>query len=148
MTKKNEVGFTSVFASTLNSNCESCAVKQEEDILIEDVVPLTTTLYDYLDATDGSETLIRDGNVKTIRDLGPEQVVPFLKEHLQWRIVDLGSTLLVGQEQQAKLEVTVASRQFSPPAESSLMGVYGPRTAYPEVTSNKPGGLGFVYQNA
>ena len=145
MTKRNEAGFTGVFASGLDSGCANCARNQEADILVEDVVPLTTILYDYLDASDGSETLIRDGEIKTIRDLEPDRVVPFLTEHLQWRMIDLGSTLLVGQEQQAKLEVTVTSRQFLPPAQGNLMGVYGPYTPHPEITRTKPGGAGYTY---
>lgn len=145
MTKKNEAGFMGVFASGLDSGCASCERNQEEDIIVEDVVPLTTILYDYLDAAEGSETLIRDGETKTIPNLQPEHVVSFLKEHLHWRIIDLGSNLLVGQEQQAKLEITVTSRQFMPPAEGNLMGVYGPYTPYPEITDTKTGGFGYNY---
>jgi hypothetical protein len=145
MTKKNEAGFTGVFTSGLDSGCASCAQNQEDDILVEDVVPLTTILYDYLEASEGSESLIRDGDIKTIPDLEPEHVVPFLQEHLQWRMIDLGSNLLVGQEQQAKLEITVTSRQFLPPTEENLMGVYGPYTPYPAITATKPGGFGYTY---
>lgn len=145
MTKKNQAGFTGVFASGLDSGCANCAKNQEDDILVEDVVPLTTILYDYLDAKDGSENLIRDGDITTIRDLEPERVVPFLTEQLQWRMIDLESTLLAGQEQQAKLEITVTSRQFLPPAQGNLMGVYGPYTPHPEITRTKPGGFGYTY---
>lgn len=145
MTKRNEVGFTGVFASSLDSGCANCAKNQEDDIHVEDVVPLTTFLYDYLEANEGSEDLIRDGNLKTIPNLEPDVVVPFLQEHLQWRIIDLGSNLLVGQEQQAKLEITVTSRQFLPPSEGNLMGVYGPYTEYPIITNTKPGGYGYNY---
>lgn len=82
MTKKNQAGFNGVFASGLNSGCASCTRNQEADILVEDVVPLTRILYDYLESSDGSEGLIRDGDIKTILNMEPEHVVPFLQEHL------------------------------------------------------------------
>ena len=145
MTKKNEAGFAGIFASSTDTDCANCARKQEEDILVEDVVPLTTILYDYLDANPGSNTLIRDAERKTIPNLEPESVVPFLAENLQWRMIDLGSNLLVGQEQQAKLEVKVTSRQFLPPTQQNLMGAYGPYTEHREITSTKPGGAGYTY---
>ena len=145
MTKKNEAGFTGIFASPADSGCASCERNREEDILVEDIVPLTTFLYDYLDASPGSDSLIPDGQIKTIANLEPESVVPFLTENLQWRMIDLGSTLLVGQEQQAKLEVKVTSRQFWPPTQENLMGAYGPYTEHPEITRTKRGGAGFNY---
>lgn len=57
-------------------------------------MPLTTVLYDYLATKPGCEDLIRDGDIKTISDLELSHVVPFLKEHLQWRMIDLGASLL------------------------------------------------------
>ena len=54
MTKKNEAGFTGIFASSSDSNCASCSRNRAQDILVEDVVPLTPALYDYLDASPGS----------------------------------------------------------------------------------------------
>ena len=145
MTKKNEAGFAGIFASPEESGCASCAQDRADDILVEDVVPLTTILYDYLDASDRSETLIPQADIKTIPNLEPESVVPFLTENLQWRMIDLGSNLLAGQEQQAKLEVTVTSRQFVTPTQDNLMGAYGPYTPHSEITRTKPGGAGYVY---
>ena len=145
MTKRNEAGFMGIFASAAESGCASCARNREDDILVEHVVPLTTILYDYLDASLGSGTLIPHADNKTIPDLEPESVVPFLTENLQWRMIDLASNLLVGQEQQAKLEIKVTSRQFLPPTQENPMGAYGPYTQHPEITRTKPGGAGYVY---
>ena len=145
MSKKNEAGFAGIFATPAGSGCASCDQNREDDILYEDVVPLTTILYDYLDASPKSETLIPNADIKTIPNLKPESVVPFLAENLQWRMIDLGSNLLSGQEQQAKLEVTVTSRQYLPPTRDNLMGAYGPYTPHPQITSTKPGGAGYVY---
>ena len=145
MTKKNEAGFAGIFASPVEAEYASCARNREDDILFEDVVPLTTFLYDYLDARPGSETLIRDADIKSIPNLEPESIAPFLTENLQWRMIDLGSNLLAGQEQQAKLEVAVTSRHFSAPTQEDLMGAYGPYTPHLEITRTKPGGAGYTY---
>jgi hypothetical protein len=147
LTKKNEVGFTGIFASPLadSADCASCQKNRGEDIIIEDVIPLTTQLTNYLDSNPISEGLIAQGNIRTIQSLAPEHVVPFLKEHLRWRVTDLTSTLLEGQEQHAQLEVTVTNKTFTPPESENPMGVYGPATAYLEITVDKAGGFGHVY---
>lgn len=141
MTKKNEVGFSGIFASPSESACASCKENRDQDVITEDIVPLTTKLVDYLDSNPISGNLIRDGEIKTITSLEPEHVVPFLKEHLQWRMVDTVSNLLEGQEEDAKLEVVVTSRTYTPPTTTDLMGVYGPAITYPEITAGKAGGF-------
>jgi hypothetical protein len=139
MTKMNEVGFTGIFASPERANCANCKINRDAGIIYADVVPLTSKLTDYLDSREGSENLIRDGVKKTIRNLEAEEVVPFLKEHLQWRITDTKSNLLGGIEESG-LEVVVMDRLFEPPHGDNLLGTYGPSTAHPEITAGKPGG--------
>ena len=99
MTKKNEVGFQGVFTGEEDgaADCANCQSQREQDIYVTDRIPMTTILYDYLDGAEGSENLIRDGQIKTIPDLTPGSVVPFLREQLKWRMIDLGATLLEGQ---------------------------------------------------
>lgn len=145
ITKKNEVGFTGVFASSKESQCASCKTARDQDVICEDVVPLTTQLTDYLASNPRSQDLIAVGNIRTLQSLEPEHVVPFLREHLQWRITDTKSRLLVGQEQQAGLKVIITNRTFQPPNEEHLLGVYGSSTAYPAITQDKAGGYGHVY---
>lgn len=145
MTKRNEAGFMGVFVSKEDAQCASCEIHRQNDVVVEDVVPLTLILYDYLDDAKDSQTLIRDADLHTIPDLTPKSVVPFLEEHLQWRMIDLKSGLLAGQEQRAELEVTVTSRQYLGPTEEHLMGVYGAFTAHERATNTKPGGLGYRY---
>lgn len=147
MTKDNEVGFTYVFTRGAGNvdGCSNCEEQRAADVTIEDVIPITTTLYNYLDAADGSGNLIQSGQYQTIRNLSPEVVVPFLKEQLKWRMVDMTSNLLTGQEQQAGLQITILSRHFESPTEDNPMGVYGAETEYPDITNDKPGGNGYVY---
>jgi hypothetical protein len=146
LTKKNEAGLSHIFASAIESGCGNCTKQRDNDFIYGDVVPLTRILYDYLDAREGSESLIRDGNKKTIANLEPDEVRPFLEEHLQWRMVNTGAELIEGQEQHAGLEIMITSRPFESPSEEHVQGSYGPFTEYPSITQNKPGGYGYVYQ--
>lgn len=149
MTKKNEAGFTGVFTPPLNdmSGCSNCVKQREEDVLIEDTIPLTSFLYSFLTASEGSDTLIPRAQKKTIDNLTPEEVVPFLKENLQWRMTDLANNLLHG-EQQAGLEILVSYRTFVEPDRDHLLGQYGPFVPQPEITNERPGGWGYVYATA
>lgn len=142
MTKKNEVGYTAVFTTSAEqaSRCANCLRQRDEDIRLSDVIPLTSILYDYLKDAPNSENLIRDASLKTIDDMTPESVVPFLKENLRWAIIDASANLIEGEEVQAGLEVVVASRDFEVPTKEYLMGKYGPITLHPEITSSKRGG--------
>jgi hypothetical protein len=146
ITKKNEAGFTGVFCSPQNnlSGCSNCVQQRQEDIVIQDTIPLTAFLYSFLTASDRSDTLIPQAQKKTIDNLTPEEVVPFLKENLQWRMTDLATNLLHG-EQQAGLEILISHRIYIAPDEEHLLGQYGPFVPNPEITIDRPGGWGYVY---
>lgn len=104
-----------------------------------DVVPLTNILVDYLDSDPASEGLIPDGEIRTISDLSPEQVVPFLKQNLKWRITGLtGEPLPYFPD--SGLEVAVAGRIFTPPTEDSPLGSYRHGRIYGQITAGKDGG--------
>ena len=141
----NQVGFSGIFASADRSNCASCAIQRDEDFLYEDVVPLTSKLLDYLTSETSAGDLIRDGEKKTIDSLDPEEVIPFLKEHLQWRVTDTASNLLgeggLGGDADAGLQIKVADRLFELPSGQNLLGRYGTSTVHPEITQGKPGGF-------
>lgn len=147
MTKKNEVGFAGIFARGREEmeGCANCAQQLADDIVVEDAIPLTTMLYDYLESNQRDVPLIQSAEYQTIRDLTPDSVVPFLGKQLQWRMIDLTARLLAGQEQRAGLEITISSRSYTPPTADNIMGVYGPETVHPEITSGTPGGFGYVY---
>lgn len=146
ITKKNEVGFTGIFATPQSGveGCSNCVKQREEDVFIEDTIPLTTALYSFLTASEGSNTLIPQAEKKTVDNLLPEEVVPFLKENLRWRMTDLSANLLQG-EQQAGLEILVTHRTYIAPDQEHLLGQYGPFEPHPEITIDRPGGWGHVY---
>ena len=145
VTRKNEVGFSGVFTSPQESSCASCRAHEAADVLSEDVVSLTLYLPDYLASNPVSQGLLTEGTLRTIPNLEPASVVPFLKEQIAWRVTTVDGELLVGREQEAKLEVTVTSREYESPSEQFPAGRYGPAQLHPEVTDDKPGGFGYVY---
>ena len=145
MTRRNEVGFSGVFTSNVAAECANCDAQRAADIMYEDVIPITSTLVDYLKGNLKSDGLIRAGDLKTIPDLKPESVVPFLKEHLQWRVVDPESNLIDGVQQikDSGLEVKVVQRMFETPNDANKLGVYSDPVLYQEITEGKLGGFGF-----
>src|ERR1700722_20296107 len=139
MTRMNEAGFSGIFAQSQRSERTNCEKNRNRGILYEDVVPLTNILMDYLDDAHGSEDLISGGGKTTIRNLGAEEVVPFLKQNLRWRITDTTSRLLPYRAESG-LEIKVAERVFVPPQGENLLGTYGPSTLHPEITTGMEGG--------
>lgn len=146
ITKKNEVGFSSIFATTKNTPCANCVSQREAGIVYEDVIPISHSLYAYLKSNGAPET---DGPLMTLRTLEsfePEHVVPFLKQNMAWRLTDTASTLLDDEVRlvDSKLEITVTSRMFDLPTAEHPLGVYHPSVEYKGVTEDKIGGYGYV----
>ena len=147
MTRKNEVGFAGIFTSSNDAECANCEQQRVADIMYEDVVPITFTLVDYLEKNLKSKDLITEGEKKTISDLEPDQVRPFLKEHLKWRIVDLESNLIDNEQRirDSGLEVKVISRVFETPNDENKLGVFSDPVLYQDITELKQGGYGYVW---
>lgn len=71
-----------------NAQCENCKKQQEENILYGSVVPLTKTLTDYVKSAERQPPLpAPDGLV--LKSLEPEEVIPFLRRNLHWRVLDV-----------------------------------------------------------
>ena len=136
MTRMNEVGFSGIFASPSGSGCKNCAANR--DLVYEDTVPLTSKLQEYLASNPGANTFLPDGS--TVQSMEPEQVVPFLKKYLSWRVVDTAGVLLEGVEQSG-LEVKVTDRLFTPPSAADPLGTYEASVVHPEITAGKVGGF-------
>ncbi|KAI9789436.1 MAG: hypothetical protein M1835_001679 [Candelina submexicana] len=143
ITKRNEVGFAGIFASSESAPCANCVKQRREGVIYEDAVPLNTSLPDYLQAnvqTDGPPMEMR-----TLESLEPEHVVPFLKKYLHWRITDLASNPLNEPQQikNSKLCVSVWDRDFELPTARKRLGKYLPSHVHKEVTKGKLGGFGY-----
>ena len=81
ITKKNEVGFSGIFASSANAPCANCIQQREDDMLYEDVIPITSALLAYLTTNKALEGPV--DTLRTLETFRPEHVVPFLKAHMR-----------------------------------------------------------------
>lgn len=143
ITKKNEVGFSSIFASSIDAPCANCIQQREDGMLYEDAIPITTALLAYLQSNTGSSG--PNPTLRTLESFRPEHVVPFLKANIGWRLTDLASNLITDEQDllASKLEVTVTARSFELPSAEKPLGEYYPAYAYEEITNDKLGGFGF-----
>ena len=80
--QSNYAGYIFNFASSLDAPCPNCAAQAAANIVIGDSVGLTPKLIEFL----ASKTLLHPISLNT---LGKEDVIPFLKKNLQWRVVDV-----------------------------------------------------------
>ena len=80
----NQIGFSGVFASRQEASCKNCEENRSKDILYGDVIPLTTFLVGCLKSNTWAKG--PPESLKILDSLEPDQVGPFLKERLQWRI--------------------------------------------------------------
>lgn len=146
LTKKNEVGFTGIFASSSDAPCANCVKQREEGFIYEDAIPITHSLYAYLKSNNAPEAEGPKLELRTLESFKPEHVVPFLKKNLQWRVTDTASQL-IGEDQQlmdSQLEIRVSAREFELPSPEHPLGVYYPSTVYQDITREKVGGHGFA----
>lgn len=139
ITKKNEVGFSGVFASTHDAPCANCLEQREQGFICEDAIPITSSLYDYprSNTAQGPET-----EMCTLETFHPEHVVPFLKQHLRWVVTDTASKLINDDQKliKSELEILVLSRAYDIPTSTSPLGLYHASEDYPEITAGKIGG--------
>ena len=73
----------------------------------------------------------------------PDQVWPFLLEHLKWRIVDLDSNLINAKQRinNSGLEVKVISRMFETLNDENKLGVCSDPVPYQDITELNWGGI-------
>jgi Tyosinase C-terminal domain len=146
VTKKNEVGFSGIFATSQEAPCSNCIQQREDGIIYEDAIPITPSLFAHLKSNDAPEP---DGplmDLRTLESFEPEQVRPFLKANLAWRLTDTASNLLDDQQRliDSALEITVSARKFDLPTPEHPLGVYHPAESYRDITEDKLGGFGYT----
>jgi hypothetical protein len=144
LTKKNEVGYTGVFASSRNAPCVNCVQQREDGLVYEDAIPITPVLINYLTSSNVPESDGPKLDLRILQDYSEEQVVPFLKKNLRWRLTDAGSRIIdQGQWADGGLEIRVSSRKYQLPTPEYPLGIYYPPTPHPEITADVPGGYGY-----
>lgn len=80
----NYAGYIFNFASSIEAPCANCAAQASANVVVGDNLDLTSKLIEFL----ASPTLLHPLSVKS---LSKEDVIPFLRKHLEWRIVDVST---------------------------------------------------------
>ena len=115
-------------------------------MIYEDAIPITPSLVNYLISNNAAPEDGPDPSMRTLESLEPKHVVPFLKEHLDWRITDVSSSLKNAEEDliSSGLEITVSDRLYDLPTNEKPLGEYYPSSIHQEITEGKLGGYGYV----
>ncbi|KXX72895.1 Tyrosinase [Madurella mycetomatis] len=127
----NCVGRVSVLArGGETTQCAKCHVDAADELMVSGTVPLTSALLqDIMEDEDSGLTSLR-----------PEEVVPYLREKLTWKV-----TLFDGEERDVAavpgLKVSVASTEVTIDEEDGLPDYSDEYTIHAEVTEGKPAGL-------
>lgn len=144
MTKKNEVGYSYIFASAHDAPCANCLTQRKQGFVYQDAIPITTALTQYLTSytdPDGPEASMR-----TLQSFEPKHVIPFLKENLNW-VVTHGESYLLDDPTEirdSQLEISLWDRIYDLPTVEMRMGLYYPAELHPEITEGKLGGYGYT----
>ncbi|KAK3335847.1 tyrosinase precursor [Cercophora scortea] len=125
----NCVGRVSVLGRNHETKCSKCRVDTANGLMVSGTVPLTSAL-------------LQDIVAGQVPSLKPEDVVPYLRENLAWKV-----SLFSGEEKNVLdvpgLEVSVASTEVTI-GEDGLPNYSGQYQVHPEVTQGKPAGHGRV----
>ncbi|TGZ79980.1 Di-copper centre-containing protein [Ascodesmis nigricans] len=132
-TDPNLVGSVNVFASDVNtSHCENCLEGYDKGLVITGQVPLTSALLD---------------RIELVGSLEKEDVTPFLREHLHWRLhrEDENHTSISRSElpHPDDLVFSVTSCLVDVPDAADELVVYYDWNPIPEITEGRPTGTGF-----
>ena len=74
-------GLSHVFTAPTEA-CDNCAGQAEDHLIVTDTSPITAMLSDYVAKQP-----------EKLASLEPRDVVPFLKENLRWRVLDVSYLL-------------------------------------------------------
>ena len=143
--QKNEVDYSSIFASDRSAPCANCLQQREQGAVFQDAIPLTMAMTKYLTSytdADGPELGLR-----TLQSFEPEHVVPFLKANMHWVLTSTASDVIdnIDMIKDSQLEVSVWDRIFDLPTPEHRLGLYHPAGLHREVTEAQVGGLGYSY---
>ncbi|KAI9845231.1 MAG: hypothetical protein M1837_004986 [Sclerophora amabilis] len=144
-TKKNEVGFSGIFASDRSAPCANCLQQREDGMVYQDAIPLTMAMTKYL--TSNTDPDGPDPDRRTLQSFEPEHVVPFLRQHMHWVITTPASDVIDAPEKirDSQLEISVWDSIFDLPTPDRHLGSYHPANLHQEITETQPGGLGYTY---
>lgn len=125
-TEYNVVGRVTMLGRSPESECGRCHHDKARNLMATGSVPLTSAL-------------LQDIHAGKLRSLEPDDVVPYLAQHLHWRV-----TIFSGHEKTVSevpgLKVSVASVKVTV-GEDGLPSYSREFVTRPQATAGKPGGL-------
>lgn len=80
----NQIGFSGIFTSGAEAECQNCNKQRRMDTRYADVIPLTNMLVGCLETNDWAGG--PPEHLRSLASLEPSDVVPFLTKRLEWRI--------------------------------------------------------------
>lgn len=132
-TEFNTVGRVSVLGRSTQgpttTKCAKCITDAADELMISGTVPLTSALLqDIVNENTG------------LHSLQPEEVVPYLKKELKWKVTmfETGAEKDCGEVPGLRVSVTSTEVTIGEDGLPDYSGVY---TVYPEITDGKPGGM-------
>ncbi|KAL9612930.1 MAG: hypothetical protein Q9167_002513 [Letrouitia subvulpina] len=136
----NQIGFTGIFAASPADECMNCQIQSAASILYADAVPLTSELTKYL-KSDTVNVGVPD-HLRILKSLNPEDVVPVLKENLNWRITTPSGELKTRDAvRDSGLEIKIVSRWYNMPSADNGLGSYNAPILHASITQGKVGGF-------
>ncbi|KAJ5628581.1 hypothetical protein N7490_010809 [Penicillium lividum] len=138
LTKKNEVGFSAVFASSLNAPCSNCRNQAAEGGVYIDTIPITPALAAYHKDNISTHDSI-PAELRVLDSFSVEEVKSFLEKNLSWRLTRLNSEEITNEQEihDSGLTICVGFREdAAPPNENPFIPVI-------DITKNKLGGWGY-----
>lgn len=145
ITADQEVGYSSIFAYKPDADCDNCIANR--DLMYADLIPLMTMLPDFLEANQKPDDVWPPRELRQLKNLEPDGsdghpgVRDFLREQLEWRIVDIAGNVRSAEEVTASgLELVFVARTFTLPTNEQPLGEYGQQVLYTDITAGKVGG--------
>ena len=122
------VGTFAPLGQPSDTGCGKCQADQRDQLQVTGQIPLTIALIErYL--------------AGIIDDLSEQSVIPYLTEHLHWRVVQGDGTVLPNRSDVAGLLVFVVSNEVTLPSDEGEYPIYAPDVkVHPSITTNVQGG--------
>ncbi|KAJ5907811.1 hypothetical protein N7495_000493 [Penicillium taxi] len=144
LTKKNEVGFSAVFASTLDAPCSNCRKQAAEGAVYIDTIPITPALAAYHKDNISTQDCIA-AELRVLDNFSVEEVKSFLRKNLSWRLTRANSEEITDEQEilDSGLTICVGFREFSVPTDENPLGIYQDFIPIVDITKEKLGGWGY-----
>ncbi|KAJ5752131.1 hypothetical protein N7520_009048 [Penicillium odoratum] len=144
LTKKNEVGFSAVFASTLDAPCTNCRKQAAKGAVYIDAIPITPALAAYHKDNISTQDCI-PAELRVLDNFSVDEVKGFLEKNLSWRLTRANSEEITDEQEilDSELTICVGYREYKVPTDKNPFGTYEHFVPVVDITKKKLGGWGY-----